>query len=306
MQTALIVICGATASGKSGLAIAIAQQFSTLILSADSRQVYREFDIGTAKPSQLEQARVPHYLIDLCDPTETLTLAQYQQLAQALIAKPPLPCQAPPLLVGGTGLYLKSILRGLKIPRVAPQLGLRSQLQSLGQPHCHQLLAQVDPPSAAQIHPHDQVRTLRALEVYYATGVPISSQQGENPPTFPILNLGLDCDPEQLRQRITSRTHTMLAAGLIEEVNFLGQKYGWELPLLNTLGYGEIKQYLWDKITLNEAREQTILHTCQFAKRQRTWFRADPSIEWFNVDHPQFLAQIQQRIEEFIADLDKK
>lgn len=303
METALMVICGATASGKSGLAIAIAQQFSTLILSADSRQIYREFNIGTAKPTLSERKTVPHYLLDLCDPTETLTLAQYQHRAQALIANPPLPIHAPPLLVGGTGLYLKSILRGLKIPRVAPHGDLRSQLQSLGQPHCHQLLTQIDPSSAKSIHSHDQIRTLRALEVYYVTGIPISSQQGENPPTFPLLNLGLDCDPDQLRQRIISRTDAMLDTGLIEEVNAMGQKYGWDLPLLNTLGYGEIKQYLQDKITLNEARDLTILHTCQFAKRQRTWFRADPTIEWFNINHPQFREQIQRRIEEFLKDL---
>jgi tRNA dimethylallyltransferase len=305
MQTSLIVICGATASGKSGLAIAIAKQFSTLILSADSRQIYREFDIGTAKPSLDEQAIVPHYLLDLCAPTETLTLAQYQQLAQALIAKPPRPIQAPLLLVGGTGLYLKSILRGLKIPKVSPHPDLRSQLQTLGQPHCHQLLVQVDPRQAQQIHPNDSVRTLRALEVYYVTGFPISRQQGENPPTYPLLNLGLDCDPQQLRQRIISRTDMMLEAGLIEEVDYLGKKYGWDLDLLNTLGYGEIKQYLQGQITLEIARDLIILHTCQFAKRQRTWFRADSTIEWFNIDHPQFFNQVEQRIRNFMANLEE-
>ncbi|NEP54791.1 MAG: hypothetical protein F6K65_40805, partial [Moorea sp. SIO3C2] len=201
MMPALIVICGPTASGKSGLAIALAQrireQFSqkqscqrdadgrpygdAVILSADSRQIYREFDIGTAKPPAAEQALVPHYLIDICEPTVTLTLADYQDKAQALIQKfhhPPEPSNlqplSMPLLVGGTGLYIKSIIRGLKIPRVAPQPTLRSQFKSIGQPFAYQLLKQVDAIAAQAIHPNDQVRTLRALEVFYVTGKPIT------------------------------------------------------------------------------------------------------------------------------------
>ncbi|MDY7023592.1 MAG: isopentenyl transferase family protein, partial [Cyanobacteriota bacterium] len=131
---AIIVICGATATGKSGLALALAQRLNTVILSADSRQVYREFDIGTAKPTLDEQQLVPHFLIDICDPRETLTLAEYQEKAQALIrVRTPLASSPPPLLVGGTGLYIKAIVRGMKIPRVAPCAELRSQFQSLGQ-----------------------------------------------------------------------------------------------------------------------------------------------------------------------------
>ena len=155
----LIVICGATATGKSGLALAIATRLNSIIISADSRQVYREFDIGTAKPTLAEQQLVPHYMIDICDPTETLTLAQYQQQAQTLITfppassassaspTPPLPLSPspPPLLVGGTGLYIKSIVRGLKIPQVSPQPELRSQLQSLVQIQLYAFLSQVDP-----------------------------------------------------------------------------------------------------------------------------------------------------------------
>ncbi len=296
----LIVICGATATGKSSLALKLAQQLNSVILSADSRQVYREFDIGTAKPSPQEQVLVPHYLIDLCDPTETLTVADYQEQAQQLIEQFSGHC--PPLLVGGTGLYIKSIVKGMKIPRVAPQGSLRQQLEALGQPHCYQLLSQVDPISTTKIHPNDQVRTLRALEVYYVTGVPISEQQGENPPSYPILQIGLHCDPEPLRQRITQRTHQMIEMGLIDEVAKLGKKYGWELPLLQTLGYGEIKQYLMDKMTLEQAIEATIIHTSQFAKRQRTWFRAYPEIEWFNVDSPELESQIGQRIQVFFQE----
>ncbi|MEY3221491.1 MAG: tRNA dimethylallyltransferase, partial [Cyanobacteriota bacterium] len=140
-MTKLIVICGATATGKSGLALNLAQRLETVILSADSRQVYREFDIGTAKPTVAEQKLVPHYLIDICEPNETMTLADYQEQAQALIASLGI---SPLLLVGGTGLYIRSIVQGMKIPRVAPQPELRSQLESLGQSQLYQMLKQVD------------------------------------------------------------------------------------------------------------------------------------------------------------------
>jgi tRNA dimethylallyltransferase len=301
MEQGIIVICGATATGKSSLAIALAKQFTTIILSADSRQIYREFDIGTAKPSVQEQQQIPHFLIDICDPTENFTLAQYQLQAQRLIEYPPLTTQAPPLLVGGTGLYIKSVIRGLKIPHVSPQPTLRSQLQSLGQPHCHQLLGHVDPLAAKQIHLNDTARTIRALEVFYATGLPISAQQGENPPPYPILNLGLICDRDRLRQRISHRTHAMIEAGLIAEVEALGQKYGWNLPLLQTLGYREIKDYLQGDLSLKAAIAQIILHTGQFAKRQQTWFNADSTIEWFDSDSPDLISQVATRIKDFIV-----
>jgi tRNA dimethylallyltransferase len=296
-QPALVVIGGATATGKSSLAIALAETFRTIILSADSRQIYREFDIGTAKPTLQDRSQIPHLLIDICDPTEDFTLAQYQAQAQQLIKQSR---AVPPLLVGGTGLYIKSIIRGLKIPSVAPEPRLRSQLQALGQPHCHQLLTQVDPVAAQQIHPNDAVRTIRALEVFYVTGSPISSQQGENTPTYPILNLALTCDRDQLRQRIHHRTHAMIQGGLVEEVEFLGKKYGWDLPLLQTLGYREIKSYLQGDLTLEVAIAQVILHTAQFAKRQQTWFGADHSIKWLDSNDPQLLEKATAKIKDFI------
>lgn len=347
----LIVICGATVTGKSGLAIAIAQRLHTIILSADSRQVYREFNIGTAKPNAFEQQQVPHYLIDLCDPTETLTVAEYQWQAQRLIEESreaigrrqevevgeigevgevgeagDLPAAAVPsttapstaapssiaspssiafpfpLLVGGTGLYIRAITKGLKIPRVAPQPELRSQLINLGQRQCYAMLCQIDPASAQRVHPNDQVRTVRSLEVFYVTGRPISKQQGENPPTYPILQIGLDCaDSDALRHRIEQRTAHMVELGLVAEVEALCQKYGNDLPLLNTLGYAEFKQYLAGDVSLWQAQELTVLHTRQFAKRQRTWFYADRKIEWFDADAPDLLDQVWQRIQQFLA-----
>jgi len=296
----LIVICGATATGKSGLALELAQRLNTVILSADSRQVYREFDIGTAKPSVAERQLVPHYLINICKPTETLTVADYQEQAQKLIASFP----SPLLLVGGTGLYIKAIVRGLKIPRVAPNENLRSQLSSLGQSQCYNFLQQVDPRAAEKIHPHDQVRTLRALEVFYITGCPISDQQGENPPNYPIRPIGLRCqDTDALTRRIAQRTETMVTAGLVEEVKTLAEKYGWDLPLLDTLGYREMKQYLAGEISLSEAKALTIVHTRQFAKRQRTWFRAYPDIEWFDADSPDLVDKVWRLVQEFLDNV---
>ncbi|WP_299489453.1 tRNA (adenosine(37)-N6)-dimethylallyltransferase MiaA [Acaryochloris sp. IP29b_bin.137] len=297
MTPGLIVICGPTATGKSSLALALAQRLATPILSADSRQVYRGFDIGTAKPSISDQKQVPHYLIDICDPTETLTVADYQEQAQTLIAQFHAEGTTP-LLVGGTGLYIRAIVEGLKIPRVPPQLELRSQLQSQGQAQIYQWLQQVDPQAAQKIHAHDQVRTLRALEVFYTTGRPLSAQQGKNPPSYPILQIGLDIsDLDQHTAIIQQRTSAMLAQGWLAEVKHLMATYGAELPLLVTLGYQEMKAYLNQQMSVEEATSQTILHTRQFAKRQRTWFRANSAIHWFDAADSNLLSLVWDDIQ---------
>ncbi len=331
-NSSLIVICGATATGKSSLALALAKRLNAIIISADSRQVYREFDIGTAKPTKSQQQEVPHYLIDICEPVETLTVADYQQQAQGLISSGVSQLRnergrqgdkgtggqgdrdsyiqiqqrldsgvAPALLVGGTGLYIRSIVRGLKIPRVAPNYELRNQLQKLGQLQLYAMLQKVDRVAAQKIHANDAVRTLRALEVFYITGRPISEQQGENPPNYPILQIGLDCpNLEDLQKRIEQRTEEMISMGLVAEVELLCQKYGVDLPLLNTLGYQEIKAYLLGNISLSQAKNLTVLHTRQFAKRQRTWFKADGTIAWFDSNDSNLVEKVWQQVEEFI------
>ncbi|MEA5420760.1 tRNA (adenosine(37)-N6)-dimethylallyltransferase MiaA [Spirulina sp. CCNP1310] len=291
MVAGLIVLCGPTASGKTRLALDLATRLNTIILSADSRQVYRELNIGTAKPTAAELALIPHDLIDICEPTETLTLADYQSQAQAILAQR----DDIPLLVGGTGLYIKAIAQGLKIPRVPPQTELRAQLQTLGQGHCYPLLQQVDPLASAKIHPNDSTRTIRALEVFYVTGRRMSAQQGECPPPYPVLYLGLDGD--RLKARIAQRVEAMIAAGLVAEVQGLGDRYGFDLPLLKTLGYGEICQYLQGAIALETTKDLIIRHTAQFAKRQRTWFRANPHIHWFDMEAENLVAQAWETVE---------
>ena len=301
MSPGLIVICGPTATGKSKLAMMVAQHLNTAILSADSRQVYQGFNIGTAKPSISDRAQVPHHLIDICSPLETLTLADYQQQAQHFIADIQAQGQVP-LLVGGTGLYIRAIVEGLQLPRVAPQVELRSHLQAQGQYQTYQWLQQVDPAAAAKIHPHDQVRTLRALEVFYVTGIPLSQQQGTCPPSYPILQLGLDYGDVTTRtEQIRQRTEQMLAQGWLQEVATLIDTYGSDLPLLNTLGYQEMLQHLSGDCSLTEAIDLTVIHTRQFAKRQRTWFRAVPHLTWFESTDPNLMPQVWEFIGQFLG-----
>ena len=301
----LIVICGATATGKSGLGIAIAQRLESMgrspyVISADSRQVYREFDIGTAKVSTQEMSAVLHYMVDVCDPTETLSVAMFQDQVHEILRKlsnnqPPI---AHPILVGGTGLYIRSITHGMRIPRVAQNRELRDQIESLGQPVCHQILQQVDPAAALKIHANDRLSTVRALEVFYVTGVAMSAQQGEVPPPYPILQIGLQS--ERLNDRIMQRTRQMFEQGFVNEVRAIVAKYGDQLSLLNTLGYQEVCQFLRHEITLGEAQELTVLHTKQFAKRQRTWFNGITEIEWFDADVDDLVDRVWHRVLTFV------
>jgi tRNA dimethylallyltransferase len=191
----------------------------------------------------------------------------------------------------------------MKIPRVSPQVELRQQLGKLGQGQLYQILLKIDEMAAQKIHPNDHVRTLRAVEVYYVTGKPISSQQGENPPPYPILQIGVDWEDLTVSDgQIAKRTHGMIDLGLVDEVKYLINKYGIELPLLNTLGYAEIKQYLLGEIQLEEAIDLIILHTRQFAKQQRTWFKAIPEIEWYNSGDRDLLDMVYQRINQFMKE----
>jgi tRNA dimethylallyltransferase len=284
---ALITICGPTATGKTGLAIELAQRLNSIVIGADSRQIYRELNIATATPRGAELKMAPHYLINTCEPSTTLTVADYQIFANNLIASSHQRGKIP-LLVGGTGLYIKSIVRGLQIPRVAPQADLRQQLESFDSIFLSQLLQQVEPET--KLHPHDRQRVLRALEVYYVTGRTISSQQGEQPPSYSIIQIGLDC--MELEQRIRQRTEQMVVMGWAQETEQLIAKYGWDFPHLKTLGYAEMSRHLQGQTSLTQAIEDTILHTKQLVKRQRTWFRGMAEIRWFDSTDSQLLDRV--------------
>lgn len=296
----LITLCGPTATGKSAHALYLARRLGSPLISADSRQIYREFNIGTAKPTPAQQKEWPHELIDIADPTEIMTVAQYQAQAQTLIDRAHHQGQIP-IVVGGTGLYIQALTEGLGIPAVPPQPLLRQQLEQLSPELCYHFLQQVDPPAAAKIHKNDRVRTLRALEIYYSTGRPSSQMKQRTPPPYEVLILGLTSSPSQLRRRIEQRARLMLAQGWIEEVKALQAKYGPDLRLLKTLGYAEISRYLQGELSHDQLLTEIVQHTRQFAKRQLTWFRRTPGIEWLDCEADNVSAQIWCKVQDFLG-----
>ena len=278
-QPLVIVLLGPTASGKTALGIELAQALDLAVLSVDSRQLYQEMDIGTAKPTPSQRAVVRHELLDLRRPDQPINLQEFRAEAEQAIAAEH-DRRGIALLVGGSGLYLKAITQGMTPPAVPPQPQLRAQLEALGQPLCHQLLCTADPTAGARIMPNDAVRTQRALEVLYATGLPLSSQQGATPPPWRVLELGLN--PPDLKRRIALRSASLYAEGLIEETRGLIERYGADCPLLDTIGYGEAKAVLRGELEEADAIALTTKRTQQFAKRQRTWFRRQHQPIWLD------------------------
>ncbi len=273
----VVALVGPTASGKTALALELAEHFQLEILNIDSRQLYREMNIGTAKPTAEQQRRVTHHLLDLRSPDQPITLQEFQQEATAAIGQV-LKKRGVAFLSGGSGLYLKALTQGLQPPAVPPQAELRRQLSALGQANCHQLLQQADPQAAAKIAPADAVRTQRALEVLYSSGKPMSQQQSANPPPWRVLELGLN--PVELRSRIDQRTEQIYRDGLLAETRQLSQRYGPDLPMLKTIGYGEALEVLQGGMSESQAIATTTRRTQQFAKRQRTWFRRQHNPHW--------------------------
>jgi len=224
-QTHVIVLIGPTASGKTELAIEIAEYFKTRIHNIDSRQIYKYMDIGTAKPSEKQQKKIKHFLVDIKEPSQPINVKQFQSIAQKSI-KSEIKQNNLPFLVGGSGLYMNSITKGFFVPDVPPQNYLRRQLQELGQKECWELLKKCDPISTKKINFADHIRTIRALEVFYVTGKPLSTLKVQKPPNWKILELGLDRD--NLKERIFQRTKNMFLSGIIEETKHLISKYGFD------------------------------------------------------------------------------
>lgn len=285
----LIAIVGPTGVGKSALALRLAERLGAEIIGADSRQVYKRLDIGTAKPTLAERAAVPHHLIDLVEPDQEFTLAHYLERARQALAQVH-SRGALPLLVGGTGLYIKAMQEGWSVPPVPPDWGLRRSLERRAETQGHlalwEELRQADPAAAAAIDPRNLRRVIRALEVRAATGRPFSEQTRRETPPFRALVLGLTAARPLLYQRIDARVEAMLTAGWLEEVRvLLARGYDPSLPALSGLGYRELAAHLRGELALSEAVARLKLRTHRFARSQYAWFRLDDKdIRWFNLE----------------------
>ena len=284
----LVAIVGPTAAGKSGLALDLSQRFDVEVVSADSRQVYRWMDIGTAKPTPEERAQVPHHLIDVIDPDESFTLAQYQQLAYRAINEV-LGRGRRPLLVGGTGQYIRAVLEGWSIPAVPPDADLREQLfaeaEEKGSLSLHGRLHQIDPAAADRIDHRNVRRVVRALEVHMNTGQPISELQRSNPPPYRILCIGLTMPRSQLYERVDARVDAMMDAGLASEVQqLLARGFDCDLPSMSGLGYRELCVFHQGQVPLEEAIRLIKSNTRRFIRHQYNWFHPqDDRIHWFDL-----------------------
>jgi tRNA dimethylallyltransferase len=302
----LLAIVGPTAVGKTSLSIALAHELGGEIVSADSRQVYRFMDIGTAKPTPAERAAAPHHLIDVADPGEAFSLGVYVDLARAAIADIGARGRLP-MLVGGTGQYLAAVLQGWSVPRVEPQPALRASLEreahEQGAAALHARLAQVDPAAAAAILPTNLRRIIRALEVYEVTGRPISAQQALRAPLPRARTLWLTLPAPALYRRIDDRVDAMVAAGLVGEVlGLLERGYGWDLPAMSGLGYREFRPFLAGESTLAEAIQRLKYDTHAFARRQPNWFRRLPAVDQLAADAPNVLAQALAAVEKAFSE----
>jgi tRNA dimethylallyltransferase len=301
----LLAVGGPTGVGKSALGIHLARAFDGEIVTADSRQVYREMDIGTDKPPVWERAGIPHHLIDLVAPDESYTLARYQEQAYAAIdaihARGRLP-----LLVGGTPLYLAAVLEGWRMPEVEPDPALRARLEARaaadGPAALHAELQTRDPTAAARILPGNTRRLVRALEVIYLTGRPFSEQQRKAPPPYRIGRLALTAERAELHRRIDRRVEREVADGLVEEAAGLHARgHSWALPSMTGLGYRQFAPYLRGEISLDTALQQLKWDTHAFVRHQYTWFRRDPAWIWIDTTAGGPLAEVEARVRHWLA-----
>ncbi len=286
-ELSLIVIVGPTAVGKTALALRLGEILEAEAVSADSRQFYRYMDIGTAKPTVPERARLYHHLIDIADPDETVGLAQFLRLAHTAIGDIAQRGRIP-LLVGGTGQYVRALLEGWQVPEVAPDPTLRATLEAQAAQDPAALwerLMAVDPEAAQFINPCNVRRIIRALEVYLKTGRPFSQQRRRSAPPYHALMIGLTMERAALYARADTRVEAMMAAGLLDEVSALLQRgYDWRLPAMSGLGYGQFRPYFAGEATLPQVVERIKLDTHAFIRRQYAWFhpQAD-NIRWFDL-----------------------
>jgi tRNA dimethylallyltransferase len=284
----LVVLLGPTAVGKTEIAIQLAERLQGEILSADSRLFYRGMNIGTAKPTSDEMARVPHHLVDIAEPDAGLSLAVFQELAHHAIAEIHQRGKLP-ILVGGTGQYVRAVIEGWQPPAISPDVRLRKALEEwarqIGPQELHARLAILDPTAAKRIDFRNLRRTIRALEVILTSGQRFSEQRTRRPSPYELLLLGLYRPRRILYERIDARIRAMLEGGLVEEVRDLLEKgYTPDLPALSAIGYREIVAYLQGRISLDDAERLMQRNTRIYVRRQANWFKAsDPQIHWHEV-----------------------
>lgn len=313
----LVVILGPTASGKSEVALKLAKKFNGEIVSADSRQVYREMDIGTGKMPRdkkairlngglAEKARnkklrpviiknIPHYLIDIINPDKDFSVAEYKELAIEIIRDIQRRGKIP-LLAGGTGLYISTIVDNLEIPKVKPNPALRKKLEKMPLAELLKQLKKSDPAAFKTIDKNNKRRIIRSLEVTISTGKPFSKQRQIGQPLFDILEIGIDVPREKLYKRIDQRVEKMIKTGLVRETDKLAKKYSWKFPSMSGIGYKEIGMYLRGEIRIEKAKELMKFGTHAYARRQMTWFRRNQKIKWIK-NH----AQAQKAVGNFLA-----
>jgi len=270
----LIVIIGPTASGKTTLSISLAKRFSGEIVSADSRQIYRQMDIGTAKPTHKQLCEIPHHLIDIAEPDQTITLADYKKLAEQAIININSRNKLP-FLVGGTGLYISAITQNYNLPNSKPNPSLRADLEKIahneGTAKLHRILKELDPKSARTIHPNNIRYIIRSIEIAKDLQSPKTNLKSNSP--YLTLFIAINWPREELYQRINQRIDEQLEMGLINETKTLLSKYSKNLPAISSLGYREIADSLEGIISLEESIDLFKQHTRNFAKRQLTWFQ---------------------------------
>ena len=299
-----VALLGPTGSGKSSLALELAQRFKGEIISADSVQVYRGLDIGTAKPSTADRRLIPHHLIDILDPDQGYSAALFRDQADEIILdlhKRKIPI----FVVGGTGLYLKALTRGLFRGPAGDsklRLALHKKAEMGGNEVLHRELQRLDPEAASRIHPHDKFRITRALEVYSLGKKPISlfqKEHGFQETHYEVLKVGLQCERDELYGRIESRVDQMIEMGWVDEVQtLLNRGYAPGLKSMRSLGYKNIVSYLSGVLNIEQAIILTKRDTRRYAKRQITWFKADPEIIWFPANQKN-LDSIERAIEVF-------
>lgn len=301
----IIVVCGPTAMGKTSTAIALAEGFSGEIIGADSMQIYRWMDIGTAKPTPDEKARIPHHMIDIRDPDEHFDAQDYLRLAREVLVDL-FERSVTPFVVGGTGFYIKALVHGLFEVEPADadvRNRLHRQINIHGSAFLHRRLSRVDPEAAEHLHPNDTYRIIRALEIFEITGKKMSAYHRahrfqDNP--FNVLKIGLHMDREQLYMRINHRVDAMIAAGFLEEVQkLLAKGYSPDLKSMQAIGYRHMVDFIQGRHSWEETLRTLKRDTRRYAKRQLTWFKADPDMIWY---HPEQIEDIHRTIQDFIDE----